>query len=78
VVEVVSESTQSTDYRLKRTEYAFRDIPEYWIVDPLTHKVTICTLDEGLYDCAEYQGSDRIQSITFPTLILTPAERLAD
>ncbi|WP_257236698.1 Uma2 family endonuclease [Nostoc sp. 'Peltigera malacea cyanobiont' DB3992] len=36
VVEVVSPGTEnrSRDYRYKRTEYAARDITEYWIVDP--------------------------------------------
>jgi Uma2 family endonuclease len=47
VVEVVSESTKSTDYRAKRAEYSVLDIPEYWIVDPLLGKVTVCTLLEG-------------------------------
>ncbi|MDX2241824.1 MAG: Uma2 family endonuclease [Leptolyngbyaceae cyanobacterium bins.302] len=32
VVEVVSESTKTTDYRSKQSEYAVRDIPEYWVV----------------------------------------------
>ncbi|HEY9646012.1 MAG TPA: Uma2 family endonuclease, partial [Chroococcidiopsis sp.] len=44
VVEVVSESTQSADYRAKYSEYSVLEIPEYWIVDPLAAKVTICQL----------------------------------
>ncbi len=71
VVEVVSPSTQSTDYRAKRTEYAVRDIPEYWIVDPLASKVTVCTLDHRLYDLSEYQGSELIRSGMFANLALT-------
>ncbi len=35
VVEVVSPKQQERDYRHKRTEYAERHIPEYWIVDPI-------------------------------------------
>nr|WP_256995777.1 Uma2 family endonuclease [Halomicronema hongdechloris] len=35
MIEVVSESTKSTDYRAKRAEYSVLDIPEYWICDPL-------------------------------------------
>jgi Uma2 family endonuclease len=76
VVEVVSESTKTTDYRTKRTEYSFRDIPEYWIVDSLTNKVTVCVLEDGLYECAEYWGSDRILSPTFPNLTLTTEQVL--
>lgn len=75
VVEVVSESTKSTDYRAKRAEYSVLDIPEYWIVDPLNAKVTVLTLVEGWYDAVEFVGSDLIQSGIFPHLELT-AEQL--
>jgi Uma2 family endonuclease len=68
VVEVVSESTKTVDYRAKRTEYSVLDIPEYWIVDPLLEKVTIFTLMEGWYEPIEFQGVDLIQSATFPNL----------
>lgn len=71
VVEVVSESAKTTDYRSKQSEYAVRDIPEYWIVDPIVQTVTIFTLVEGLYDGAEFGGSDLIQSPTFSELQLT-------
>ncbi|HEY9597241.1 MAG TPA: Uma2 family endonuclease [Cyanophyceae cyanobacterium] len=76
VVEVVSESTKSTDYRAKRAEYSVLDIPEYWIVDPLTAKITILTLVEGWYDAAELTGSDRILSTIFPNLDLSVAQVL--
>jgi Uma2 family endonuclease len=75
VVEVVSESTKSTDYRAKRAEYSVLDIPEYWIVDPLNAKVTVLTLVEGWYDAAEFVGSDSVRSGTFSNLELT-AEQL--
>jgi Uma2 family endonuclease len=68
VVEVASESTKTTDYRAKRSEYSILDIPEYWIVDPLLAKITVFTLDEGWYEPAEFQGNDLIQSPTFPSL----------
>lgn len=71
VVEVVSESTKSTDYRAKRAEYSVLEIPEYWIVDPLIGKVTVLTLAEGWYDAAEFSTSDRITSPTFPKLELS-------
>ncbi|MBD1805617.1 Uma2 family endonuclease [Microcoleus sp. FACHB-SPT15] len=76
VVEVVSESTKSTDYRAKRAEYSVLDIPEYWIVDPLNAKVSVLTLVEGWYDAAEFVGSDSIQSRTFPNLELTAEQVL--
>jgi Uma2 family endonuclease len=70
VVEVVSESTKSTDYRAKRAEYSVLDIPEYWIVDPLKEQVTVCTLLEGWYEAAEYSGKDLIRSSLLAKLAL--------
>jgi Uma2 family endonuclease len=77
VVEVVSESTASTDYRAKYTEYTVLDILEYWIVDPLAATVTICQLNEGRYDDAVFTGEMAIVSAIFPTLKLTTAQVLA-
>jgi Uma2 family endonuclease len=71
VIEVVSESTKTTDYRAKRAEYSILDIPEYWIVDPLLAKVTILTLEEGWYEPAEFAGSELMRSPMFPALQLS-------
>jgi Uma2 family endonuclease len=71
VVEVVSESTKTVDYRAKRGEYGVLDIPEYWIVDPLLAKVTIFTLNEGWYEPVEVEGLELIRSLTFPNLHLS-------
>jgi Uma2 family endonuclease len=71
VVEVVSESTSTTDYRSKRSEYAVLQIPEYWIVDPIQQIVTVCTLVEGFYDAVVFRGEERIISKVFPQLNLT-------
>jgi len=52
VVEVVSpgKMNEDRDYRYKRSEYAARGIPEYWIVDPEREKVTVLTLVDGWYE----------------------------
>jgi len=71
VVEVVSESTKTVDYRAKRVEYNILNIPEYWIVDLLSNKITVFTLIEELYEPAEFVGSEQIQSQIFPELKLT-------
>ena len=71
VVEVVSESTKTVDYRAKRVEYNALNIPEYWIVDPLINKVTVLTLVEELYEPVEFVGAERILSATFTELELT-------
>ncbi|WP_449419306.1 Uma2 family endonuclease [Phormidium nigroviride] len=71
VVEIVSESTKSIDYRAKRAEYCVLNILEYWIVDPLQAKITIFTLSEGWYEEAVFTNSDRLISPTFGELNLT-------
>jgi Uma2 family endonuclease len=77
VVEVVSPSTQTDDYRSKRAEYGLLEIPEYWIVDPIAQKITLCILDHGFYDSMEFQGERVLVSPTFPNLTLTAAQVLA-
>ncbi|MFN5835931.1 MAG: Uma2 family endonuclease, partial [Pseudanabaena sp.] len=72
VIEVISPSTKNIDYRAKRAEYAARDIPEYWIVDPLESKVSVLINSDGWYDITEFFDSDRLISPTFPELQLTP------
>jgi Uma2 family endonuclease len=76
VVEVVSPSTIDIDYRTKHAEYAVLDIPEYWIVDPIAAKVTVCTLDAGAYRDREFVGEDTIVSLTFPELHFTARQIL--
>jgi Uma2 family endonuclease len=49
VVEVVSEDDPDRDWMTKRIEYAEAGIPEYWIVDPRTRRVTVLTLQDGTY-----------------------------
>ena len=79
VVEVVSLGldNEKRDYRHKRSEYAARKIPEYWIVDPEQKRVTLLTLVEGLYEEAVFTGSDHLLSGTFPTLQLTVEQVLS-
>lgn len=77
VVEVVSPSTKTDDYRSKRAEYGLLEIPEYWIVDPLEAKMTLCLLEHQLYDSREFRGAEQIDSPTFPALNLTAAQILA-
>lgn len=79
VIEVVSpgQANRDRDYRYKRTEYAAREIAEYWIVDPETKQVTVCQWDNGLYEDNVYVESTRIQSAIVPDFALTPAEIFA-
>jgi Uma2 family endonuclease len=74
---VVSPSTKADDYRSKRSEYSLLEIPEYWIVDPLEAKITLCTLQHQFYDAIAFHEDELIQSATFPTLSLTAIQILS-
>jgi Uma2 family endonuclease len=81
VVEVVSSSdtdpkSRDRDYIEKRSEYAARGIPEYWIVDPVEGRITVCVLDLQAYDSVEFRGDIKIVSPTFPGLNLTAEQVL--
>ena len=49
-----------------------RGIPEYWIIDPIAVKISVLNLISGFYELAEFDKEDRIISVTFPDLKLTP------
>ena len=76
VIEIVSpgKANRDRDYRYKHTEYAAREIAEYWIVDPEEQQVTVCQWVEGQYEDAVFQGSEPIQSVMVPELVLTAAD----
>jgi len=71
VVEVVSPNQINRDYRYKRSEYAARGIGEYWIVDPISQKVTVLVWVEGFYEEKVYTGDQAIASVVFADLKLT-------
>ncbi len=80
VVEVVSpgapgEENYDRDYVQKPSEYANRNVPEYWIVDPALDRavVKVGTLIGNAYQFQDFTGNQVIQSRTFPGLKLTAA-----
>jgi Uma2 family endonuclease len=79
VIEVVSPGkvNQERDYQYKRTDYATRGIPEYWIIDSVQEKVTVLTLVDGLYEEAVFQGSNSIASNAIHEINLTASQVLA-
>jgi Uma2 family endonuclease len=77
VVEVVSNSTITTDYRTKRVEYNVLNIPEYWVVDPLKGCITLMQPVDDLYEAQQLTGDDPIPSFIFPDLAITVAQVLA-
>ena len=75
-IEVVSSDNPARDYRHKRSEYAVRGIPEYWIVDPTQQQILVLTLDEGFYDESAFRGEHPLVSPLFPDFSLTPNQIL--
>lgn len=81
VAEVVSTNWQD-DYARKVEEYAFLNIPEYWIVDfrglgglqfignPKQPTFTVCQLVNGVYQQQKYRLGDTITSDILPNLQL--------
>jgi Uma2 family endonuclease len=76
VIEVVSPKQEKREYRYKRSEYAARQIPEYWIVDPILNKVTVLELVEGLYEEQVYTAEQKIVSLQFSQFNLTAQQVL--
>jgi Uma2 family endonuclease len=73
-LEIVSPNNSDDDYRYKRSEYAVREILEYWIVDPEAKKISVLLLVSGFYDVTEFTGEQEIKSLLFPELKLTPKQ----
>ena len=81
VVEVISPGKPGSknydrDYVEKPREYAAREIPEFWQIDPDRAVVIVLHLKNGNYRSQEFRGSDSITSPTFPNLQLTARQVL--
>lgn len=70
VVEITSQNWRE-DYLLKRAEYALREIPEYWIVDPNKFKIRVCSHPENEdgYEHREFLPGQEMQSAQFAEFI---------
>jgi Uma2 family endonuclease len=77
IVEVVSPESVERDYDIKTLEYAAIGVNEYWIVDPLKDRVTICLLQGSVYNQTVFTGNQQIVSLTFPQLNATAQKLLA-
>ena len=81
VVEVVSSSdtdkvSRDRDYIEKRREYAQREIPEYWIVDPIAKVVMVLSLTGDTYRESVFSGAEPLVSVGFAELALTAEQVL--
>jgi Uma2 family endonuclease len=83
VVEIVSPGQPSTenytrDYVRKHAQYAAREIPEYWLIDPARNVITVLILDGKQYfEVGQFRGLDRLNSPTYPNLQLTAEQILS-
>lgn len=65
VVEILSPSTASRDWREKRDLYAEYGVREYWLVDPDTRTVTVLLLNDGVFvEVARYSAGAILSSPT--------------
>jgi Uma2 family endonuclease len=64
IVEVASpgKTNEERDYRFKRSEYAARGVPEYWVINPHESRITVFTLVAGFYEEENYTGTMVIKS----------------
>ena len=71
VVEVVSEDDPGRDLITKRLEYAQAGIPEYWIVDPRTERITVLHLEGDMYRIhGQFEPGAVATSATLPGLTM--------
>jgi Uma2 family endonuclease len=67
VIEVVSPDDRRRDLETKRREYAQAAIPEYWIVDPETQRITVLTLAGAEYAVhGEFGAGEQATSVLLP------------
>lgn len=61
IIEILSPSTQRHDRMVKYNLYQRAGVKRYWIVDPETNTVQVCTLEDGLYGAPKvYSKGDNI------------------
>ena len=65
VVEILSPSTVTRDWRDKRELYASHGVKEYWVVDPSNRIVSIMLLQDGVLEIkGAYVAGDTVTSST--------------
>ena len=67
IIEIISPSTQHTDYGIKLFKYRTAGVKEYWIVNPLTHTANIYDF-EGEKGTCQYSFDDDIPVCIFEDL----------
>lgn len=71
VIEILSPSTAKKDKTTKLEDYAYHQIPEYWIIDPVKqhlHKHILPTGSKKYFPAKIYQSKDFLETAIFPNL----------
>ncbi len=75
VIEISSIDTKDRDTIDKTRAYYESGIPEYWVVDPLRHRLMMWTAGKASYNLAhEVRGAESITSRMLTSLTLSPDE----
>ena len=69
IIEIVSPSTQHTDYGIKLFKYRTAGVKEYWIVNPLTRTINIYDFQDEKRIC-QYSFDDNIPVCIFKDLMI--------
>jgi Uma2 family endonuclease len=67
-VEIVSRDSRTRDYGEKRELYQSAGVTEYWIVDPLQHRVEFLRLSDNKYELVPLVENRIFQSAVIPGL----------
>jgi len=80
VVEILSPSTAKKDKTIKLEDYAFHQIPEYWIIDPVkqhVHKHILPSSSQKYFPAKIYQSRDILETAIFPNFEI-PVQAIFD
>ena len=63
IVEILSPSSSTRDWRAKRELYATHEVREYWIIDPTNRVVSVMLLQDGVLEIEQtHTGDDTVTS----------------
>lgn len=69
IVEIISPSTQGTDYGIKLFKYHNAGVKEYWIVNPVSHTVLVYNF-EAIEQSQQYSFDEDIPVGLYPDLVI--------
>jgi len=60
IIEIVSPSSRKMDYYIKLFQYRTAGVREYWIVDPMSLRVTVYNFEQASFE--EFSFSDKVKA----------------